>query len=346
MPNHLTIKDIAQKAGVSTATVGRVIHNRGYVSEEAREKVEKAIKEENYHLNLVAQALRRGRSKLIGHFVTQLTLNPYFAGTEQGIEKAVLSAGYNVIIWNSLQNVEHEKKGVEIFLNRHVDAIIFDGPQSCENVQMAKDAGVEVVQVERPFDVETHLVLIDNYAGTVEGMEHLFGLGHRKIAYIGKLDQAQKMRENAMVEKQRYQGYVDILQQYGVGIDTSLVDLDVDPYSVEDGYSAFQKIWKKHPDLTAVLVSCDILAAGVMQAIHEDGLRVPDDISVIGFDDTYAMFMVPALTSVAIPLEEVGITAARIALDALKNSDDPQAYYSKTLNTHLVIRKSTGAARN
>jgi LacI family transcriptional regulator len=338
---RLRMIDVARQAGVSTATVGRVLHNRGYVSEETRRRVEKAIRDTDFQLNLVAQSLRRQRSLTIGHILTNLLPNPYFAGVEVGVEEVAVQRGYNVMLWNAMGSAERERKGVEVFIQRQVDAIVFTTPRTAENVELALKAGLEVVQVERPVSADSHMVLVDNYVGARAAVEHLLQLGHRRIGYLGQI----VVGSPEIVDNQRYRGYLDALTAAGIAVRDEWVVLDLDAYSMADGYAGLHKLLAAPPSVTAVIVFSDIMAAGVLQAIHELKLRTPDDISVIGFDNTYAPYLSPPLTTVAIPMVELGKAAAQVAIDALENRQRKLRFYGKKLQTELILRNSTAPPR-
>jgi LacI family transcriptional regulator len=338
---RLRMIDVARQAGVSTATVGRVLHNRGYVSEETRRRVEKAIQDTDFQLNLVAQSLRRQRSLTIGHILTNLLPNPYFAGVEVGVEEVAVQRGYNVMLWNAMDSAERERKGVEVFIQRQVDAIVFTTPRTRGNVELALKAGLEVVQVERPMGVDSHMVLVDNYVGARAAVEHLLQLGHRRIGYLGRI----VVGSPEIVDNQRYRGYWDALTAAGIDVQDEWIVLDLDPYSISDGYSGLHRLLAEPPGVTAAIVFSDIMAAGALQAVHELKLRVPDDISIIGFDNTYAPYLSPALTTVAIPMVELGKAAAQVAIDALENRQRKLRFYGKKLQTELILRSSTAPPR-
>ncbi len=345
MDRKITMKDVAVEAGVSTATVGRVLHNRGYISDEARQRVETAIKETGFRLNLVAQSLRRSRSMTIGHLLTSIVPNPFFAGIELGVEQEAIRHGYHVLLWNALSDPVREREGVENFIRRQLDAIIFTTPNNPQNVILAKQAGVPVIQVERPFEgVESHLVLIDNYAGSVAAMEHLIQLGHERIAFLGKRFKSTPSRWDT-VDLERYAGWSDTLQKHGI-VPQEEWYAKADLYSIEEGYEAAKRFLELQPGITAIFTACDILAAGALQAIYQHGLRIPEDISVIGFDDTYAPFLSPQLTTVRQPVYEIGVEAASLAIEILEDPDaDPEVYRVRKLETQLLVRNSTGVPR-
>ena len=341
MDKRVTIKDVANEADISTATVGRVIHKRGYVSQDAIDRVESAIQKTGFRLNMVAQSLRRSRSMTLGLLLTDIVPNPFFAGVEAGLEQEAIRHGYNTLIWNVLSDPERERQGVETFISRQMDAIIFTTPQDPQNVLLAKQTGIPVIQVERPTHIQTHRVLVDNYIGATSATEHLLQLGHQRIAYIGK-----RFTPNASpqfeIDNQRIRGYIDSLTRHGI------VPRDEwfaygRLYSIEDGYNLMQKLLELKPAITAVLVACDIMASGVLQALYHNGLRVSEDISIIGFDDTYAPYLSPPLTSVRQPVFEIGVSAARLAVEILENpSKFQEDYQTIHLATELIIRSSTG----
>lgn len=331
--------DVARKAGVSTATVGRVLHKQGYISEEARKRVEQAIQETGFQINLVAQSLRQQRSYTIGHLLTSLVPNPFFASVEAGVEEAAVEHGYNVVLWNSLNSAQREREGVEAFIQRQVEAVVFTTPRSAANVEFALNAGLEVVQVERPVNVDSHIVLIDNYVGARAAVEHLIALGHSRIAYVGKVLPGSP----ELVDNQRYRGYIDALTAGGISPEDEWMLLELDPYSMKDGYNGLLKLQKNNVGATAVLAFSDIIAAGVLQAAYDLNLRVPDDLSVIGFDNTYSPYLSPPLTTVAIPMVEVGRAAAEVAIEAIENRRRKLKFHGRRLLTELVLRSSTAA---
>lgn len=340
----VTMKDVAETASVSTATVGRVLHGRGYVSDEARERVQEAIQKTGFRLNMVAQSLRRNRSMTIGHLLTSLVPNPFFAGIEMGVEQEAIRFGYNVLLWNVLSDPAREREGVETFIRRQIDAIIFTTPVDPKNVELAKQAGVPVIQVERPYREDTHLVLVDNLTGSAAAAEHLIDLGHRNIAYIGKKFMSKATLREA-VDLQRQAGWYETLRKHGT-VPRPEWYAGADLYSIEEGFQATQAFLSLQPAITAIMTACDILAAGALQAIYQRGLRVPEDISVIGFDDTYAPFLTPPLTTVRQPVYEIGCEAARLAIELAQEPVTSQHNLQvRKLETSLIVRSSTGVPR-
>lgn len=165
MARSTTLKDVAEVAGVSTATVARVLHDNGYVAEETRARVERALAETGYRLNKVARGLRTRRSFLLGHLLHAITENPFFAQVALGVEQEALRRGYHVLLYNLQGRAERERAGVEALIERRVDAIVFTTAMRAEHVALATDAGIPVVQVERVTPARSHAVVVNNYVG-------------------------------------------------------------------------------------------------------------------------------------------------------------------------------------
>jgi LacI family transcriptional regulator len=343
-----TLKDVANYAGVSTATVARVIHGNGYVAEETSKRVQAAIEITQYRINSIAQSLRQQRTYVIGHILQSTVPNPFFVQVALGAEQCALETGYKVLTYNVQGNSEKERLGVETFVHRRVEAILFTTPMDGTNVQLALDAGIPVVQVERPRIAEANKVIVDNYTGAVAAMEHLIQLGHRRIAFIGKDAEFQGNPIWRYVERERLSAYVDTLKKYDLPIDKSLIALGWYYYlenggAAGDGRRLTDQILAQERPPTAIFASCDLIAVGVLQSIYAHGLRVPADISVVGFDDTYAAYLAPPLTTVKLPMHELGRVAVQIAIDQIEDGErDPHAVRTERLQTELVVRDSTG----
>jgi LacI family transcriptional regulator len=349
MPRNLTLKDVAKRAGVSTATVARVLHSNGYVATETRKRVESALAETRYQLNVVAQGLRKQQSFTIGHSLHTITRNPFFARVALGVEERALREGYGVFIFNAHGDEDRERVGVETFIRRRVDAVIFTTAKSEENVRRVADAGIPLVQVERLTPVPSSVVLIDNYVGALQAMQHLLDLGHERIGFIGgdpSLYPYPSPRKHT-VEEERLAAYRDALTGEGIAVQEELIHLGR-YFSLEDaghngeGYLHMRELLALTAPPSAVFATCDLLAAGALQAIYSAGLRVPDDISVVGFDDTLAVNLTPPLTTVAVPTQDVGRAAGKAAIEAAAGA---VAHTTVTLPTSLLVRNSTSHRR-
>jgi DNA-binding LacI/PurR family transcriptional regulator len=344
-----TIKSVAHKAGVSTATVARVMHDNGYVAEETRQRVLEVVSETGYRINAVARSLKRNRSNIIGHLLQSMLPNPFFVKVARGVEAYTESQGYTTLTYNVQGDPAAERRGLETFLSWRVDAIIFSTPRDVKNVEFALKANIPVIQVERPRSPKSDRITVDNYSGALAAMNHLLELGHKRIAYIGQKPGLVDNKLADYVDIERFGAYQDSLKPRKL-FDETLVALGKsytlgDTSAQGDGYHAMRRWLDEGQHITAVFASSDILAAGVLQAVHEHGLSVPRDISVIGYDDTFAPFLTPLLTTVRLPAHELGETAARLAIERIhaKEVRKPKDY---KLKSELIVRKSTGPVRS
>lgn len=348
MPRASTLKDIAARSGVSTATVRRVLYRNGYVAEGTRRAVEAAIAETGYRVNVVARGLRQKRTLTIGHVVHSIVPNPFFAGVALGAEEEALAHGCTTLLFNVHGDPAQERAGIEALIERRVDAIIFTGALDAANVRLAQEAQVPVVQVERLTATPTHQVVVDNWVGVVAAIEHLIALGHRRIAFIGVDPDTRALsstvRRHPTIERERLAGYRDAVLGNGLSADDALIILGT--YAIADGLTASHRLLALPQPPSAIFAAADIIAAGVLQGLYAAGRRVPADVSIIGFDDTYAPYFAPPLTTVAQPMIEMGRMATRIAIEQLQANDANPTPRVERLATHLVVRASTGPAPN
>ena len=344
----VTLTDIARAAGVSKATAARAISLKGYVADDARKRINEAAGRLGYRPNLVARGFRSRRTFSIGHIAHAITENPFFAHVARAVEREAIANGYKVFLYNQDGTDEHEKIGVEQFIERRVDAIVFTYARSAQNLSLLREAGMPVVQIERERTGDTHAVLVDNVAGAESAMRHLLQLGHRRIAYIGGDPRLypRSFSRGRSVEEERLGAYVQSLRNTGVSLDTRLIQLDDYVVIGSDGanvtgYRRMRALLDLPERPTAIFVGCDLMAAGALQAIYEARLRVPDDISVVGYDDTLAASLTPRLTTVAQPMAELGFNAIRFVLSTIGDPDfAPQ---TTTLSPKLIIRQSTAS---
>jgi DNA-binding LacI/PurR family transcriptional regulator len=347
----MTLRDVAARAGVGTSTVARVVHGRGYVAEDTRKRVEAAMREGNFRLNAVASGLKRRRTTTIGTLLHETLPNPFFAEVALGIEHGATEHDHNVLLYNARGSAENERAGVEALLSQQVEAIVFAKPVDAGNVELAHHAGVAVVEVEKPLYGKGGSILVDNYVGATAAMRHLLELGHEHVGFIGEPSRtaATDGRPVDRVVAERLAGYRDALREHGLPDDESLVVLgdyyaDAGWESLRTGYDYMRTLLRQHPAVTAVFAGSDLLAAGVLQALYERRVRVPDRVSVIGFDDTYAKHLAPALTTVRQPMFEMGRRAATLALQlgGAKRRRKREVW----LEAAIVVRESTGPRRD
>jgi DNA-binding LacI/PurR family transcriptional regulator len=332
----ITIHEVASLAGVSTATVTRVLRGDAQVTGETRERVQRILNSTGYHVNAIAQSLRTKRVATVAHILSSLLPNPFYANVARGLQREATKYGYEVLVYNAEESPKLELEAVQAALRRRSDAIIFTTPIKAENVALATGAGVRVVQVERPTEAPSAVVTVDNYQGAWEATEYLISLGHRAITYIGRRFSSDA-RAAGSVEAARLEGYLDAMQKGETRSEVVLGEYYI------SGHPEFQALGRGYAESilagallpTAIFAASDILAAGVLQALYAAEIRVPQEISVVGFDDTYARALTPSLSTVAVPMDEVGRMAFRCAIVEPLEDD-------VRLGTHLIVRESTG----
>jgi len=332
----MRIKDIAREAGVSTATVSHVINNTKYVSDETREKVQRAIDEFNYHPNAHAQMLALGRSNMIGLLVSDIS-NPFFPEIIKSIEAAVFAAGYNLILLNTNYEPERALDYVRRLLQMKVagmilmiaefDSSLIDEFKNKKTSVVFHDLGVVGERMSN--------IILDYAIGIDEAVRHLVSLGHSKIVHIAGSHEIY----SAGV---RQQAFVDAMKKYFP--DEPELKIYEGDFRFEGGRHAAHQILSE-PDLpTAIVVANDLMALGAMQEFKAAGLRIPQDISIVGFDDiSFASLSEPALTTVNSPRVEIG----RRAFEALALTMEKPRRMGLEIRipTHLVERNSTAPPR-
>ncbi len=340
-----TLKDVAEAAGVTTTTVARVLKAKGYVAETTRARVLEAAAATGYRPNSLARRLRQSRSQVIGHLLKATVPNPFYVEVARGAEEEARARGYEMLTANVQHDAETERHAVETFLGWRADGLVFSTPSDAANVEYAHSLGVPLAQVERPRSLVGHRLVVRNYPSAVAAMRHLLDLGHRRIAYVG----AELLSEDGpaalygYVERERFEAWRDVMRDVGAATDGlarfgEAYTID-QPTAQGHGYRATRALLQGPERPTAILASNDILAAGALQAIHEAGLRCPDDISVVGFDDTLAGFLAPLLTSVRLPARRLGATAVRMVIDEIEGKGARDQHLA--LDAELVLRRST-----
>lgn len=348
MTRPATLRDVAEAAGVATTTVARVLRDSGYVAEETRLRVMKAVDVTGYTANSLARSLKQNRSYVIGHLLKATVPNPFYVEVARGAEEHARGRGYTMLTTNVQHDAAAERQAIDTFLGWRADALIFSTPSEAENVEYAAARRVPLVQVERPRSLVGHRIVVRNYASAVRAMRHLTDLGHRRIAYVGAalLPDDGPAALYGYVERERFGAYRDAMQAVGAFSEDLVlfgeaykVDL---PTAQGHGFDATRALLARPVPPTAIMASNDILAAGALQAIHEARLRVPDDVSVIGFDDTLAEFLTPLLTTVRLPARRLGQTAARLVIDQIEG-EGPAGDQDLALDAEFVPRRSTAA---
>ncbi len=327
-----TIKEVAQLAGVSISTVSHVINDTRFVSSDRRARVERAMREVGYMPNGVARTLRSGKSHTIGLMLPDSS-NPYFAEIARGIQNAAFDMGYGVLVCNTDDELEKEALYGTLLIEKQVDGVILIAAgASGAHIRALQKRGIPISVVDRDSpEADVDSVQIDNRAGGRMAAQHLLELGHRRIGCIAG-------RVEVYPSYDRVDGYVDALQAAGLPVDSSLIVNST--FRAEGGFEAMRHLMTVPQPPTAVFACNDMMAVGATGALAQLGLRCPDDVSIVGFDDIQLVqYSNPPLTTVAQPKLEMGGQAVRLLTERMKSPEAPIRHV--VLDAHLAIRRST-----
>jgi len=328
----VTISDVARLAGVSTATVSRTINRSGYVSRETRARVHEAIEELGY---VPGGGVRRSgiqTNLLIALIIPDIT-NPFFPAVVRGVDDCIGNKGYRLVLCNSDGGVDKELAIFQVLIEKRIDGLIcapaVDGRAI---IPLARKHSVPTVLLDRIADnIEIDCVATDHRLGAYKAVQHLLDLGHRRIAHIAGPREVPSAGE-------RYSGYIAALEDHGISLDPKLIFQG--DYTQYAGRWALEGLMALDNPPTAVLASNDLCAVGLIEKAMERGIRIPEDLSVCGFDDIeYATIVSPKLTTVAQDKYELGKLAAEYLLRRIL-SPNTTARYIK-LEPDLVVREST-----
>jgi LacI family transcriptional regulator len=327
-----TIREVAESAGVSYATVSHVINNTRVVTQETRERVLAAMSALNYRPNALARSLRQGKSNTLG-LVLPDSANPFFAEISRSIEDAAFKKGYSVFLCNTELDTQRELFYVDVLSKKQVDGIIFvaAGDQA-DSLDFLLRQNMPVVMIDRDLpNVEVDAVLTDHQLGGFLATQHLIQLGHTRIACIAGPSSITPSAE-------RLTGYRKALEEAGLSYDERLIIRG--DYHAQSGMDITHSILKLEPRPTAIFALNDLMALGALRAAAEAGFSVPRDLAVVGYDDLeLARFTNPPLTTIAQPKKEIGAQAVNLLVDrmALKSRLPSRL----VLAPELIIRRST-----
>ncbi|MEW7866375.1 LacI family DNA-binding transcriptional regulator [Aeromonas diversa] len=330
-----TIKDVSRLANVSISTVSRVINNTAQVAPEKREAVMAAMKELNFRPNSFAQALVSKRSNCIGLLVGDLCGGPFFAQMMRGVERVVDGANKFTIVMSGNHEENRERHAIQALLQRQCDALILHS-KALPDEELAELAqgDTPVIFINRLIPgFEDRCVWFDNQAGIETACQLLIDRGHRRIAFVTSDD-------DAFVDgRQRMEGYSVTLAKAGITLDEALIGKAF--ADEQGGYVAMAGLLDRGVDFTAVLGFNDGMVAGAISCLLERGYRIPEQVSVVGFDDIpYARYTYPKLTTVKYPIEAMGERAAELALALLDGDDMPTL--PRKFEPELIVRESVG----
>ena len=328
----VSIKDVAKEAGVSIATVSRVLNDVDVVNEDTKKKVQDAIKKLGYRPNIVARSLKTQRTRTVGILIPDIS-SQFYPEIVRGTEDVANIYDYNIILCNSDSDLEKEKEYLRVLKEKMVDGVLY----------MSSSLEPEIVELIKELELKTVLVVttdkdktfpsvsIDNREAAYDATMHLLNNGNKKVAYIG----VHKDEVNAAAV--RYLGYEDALKEKGLEVDESLVYFG--ELKAHEGYEGVNRILEKG-SFDSLFCANDEIAMGAINALREKGIKVPEEVEVIGFDNIYsASIFYPKLTTIAQPMYDMGSVGMRMLIKTINKKELEEKNY--ILPYELIERDST-----
>ncbi len=328
-----SIKDVAKLAGVSVATVSRVLNNKGYVGQDTRVKVNQSIKELNYKPNEVARSLFKKQSNTIGLIVPDI-MNPFFPELARAVEDTAVKLGYNVILCNSDGDREKEQSYLEVLKQKYVDGIIISS--NTFTASQIEELNIPVVSIDREISKGLPTIVVENYKGAQIATHYLIDQGCQRVAHI-------RGTYGVVNAEERCKGYEDIARKQSWFKESYIAYGDFD---METSVEAAKQLLQKHPEIDGIFAANDLTAISAMKAAHLLGKQVPADLSIIGFDGiSLSAATIPELTTIAQPIYEMGKLSASVLIDLMEQQGaEVQTYYQ--LAVQLVERGSSARREN
>ena len=332
--NRVTRDDVAREAGVSPATVSYVINNGPRpVATETRQRVEAAIDRLGYHPNAVARSLRLQRTSILGLILPD-TQNPYFAEVIRGVEKVTFEKGYSLMLCHSDYDPKREVHYTNVLQTERTAGVLwFPATSDPQPAYMLKEYGIPFVLLDRIVgDPSYPAVITNNFRGGYLAVQHLIQLGHRRIGCIARPIDLYHSQE-------RVRGYQAALSDHGIPIDESYIVRG--GFHLADGHAAASQLFDLDPPPTAIFAYNDFMAIGALRAAPDHHLSIPDDISIVGFDDIpQSSYTYPALTTIRQPKFDMGQHGAELLLSIITAGDLP-SHAGQPLEVELIRREST-----
>src|SRR5215212_2802694 len=330
-----TIYDVARLAGVSTATVSRALNGTGQIAPSTRATIEAAVDQLGYRPNTIARSLVTKSTQTIALLLPDIS-NPFYAALVSGIQEAALGHGHTMLLCTTESDAEREEHYLRVLRAKQVDGALVDGlVLPSDRIARFVEEGFPIVCLDRDIDSRSiPLVQVDNRAGGRLATEHLLALGHTRIAHVtgaGELG----------ISDERLAGYRDALTGAGLPVDFQLVEEG--RFTDDGGHDAARRLLEREPGVTAIFAANDLSALGVLNAVAEAGKRVPDDVSVVGFDDLHlSAYTAPPLTTIRQPAVEIATLATEILIGLTKGREVEEMRH--LLEPELVVRASTRSA--
>lgn len=337
---RVSIKDIAKAAGVSYSTVSRALHDSPLISLEVRTHIQQIAGSMGYTPNALAQSLQSHQTNSVGLLITTIS-DPFFADVVHGVEEEAKKAGISVFLATTNNEPDAEINIIETFNRRRVDGVIVAssriGPGYANRLEQIR---IPVIMVNTEAEEEGKFIFsasVDDHFGACQAVNHLIGLGHRRIGYLG-------VSNRNVSNKHRLEGYRDALIENSIEIDPKwiIINDDTSPGELSLDFKIGQKLGVEvlKTDVTAIFCYCDTIAAGVMETCRRAGVSIPQQMSIVGFDDNFICeILYPPLTTVHQPEIEIGHKAMQMLINSLAGEDVEDVM----LDPSLVIRESTAS---
>ena len=327
------ISDVARRAGVSSATVSRVLADKPHVSDDLRQRVLAAVDELGYTPSRVARSLRVRRSTIIGLIISDIQ-NPFFTSLVRAVEDVAYEHDFVVMLCNSDEDIEKEGLYINVLLSEQVAGVVITPTRETDNPsRKLVEAGTPVVAVDRRMrDLDVDTVVVDNVGGSAELTAHLLSHGHRRIgAIVGPA--------TSTTGRERLRGFAEALEAHGISPIPELIKIGLPK---EDfGYGAMASMLDSAIPPDAVFAANNLLTVGALRAVNERNLRIPDDIAMVAFDEmSWTSLIAPGLTTVVQPTYELGCRAAQLLLRRIEGFDGP--VQEIVLAPSLCVRGSCG----
>lgn len=330
-----TILDVAKLSGFSKTTVSRVINGNGPVSEEARQKIEEAMRKLNYTPNYFAQGMRTNKTRTIALLVPDYS-NPFYPELFKNVEEVARQNGYMITLCNTDEEAEKELEYIKEIVKRNIDGIIFCTYNRIRRnidylIRISEEIPVVFMDQVVDEDEPINYVVTDGFESTRKAAGYLIEKGRRRIAYI-------KGSSKRRVTKERYNGYRQALMDYGINFDPSLVYTG--NFHMKSGFEGAKYLMSINNPPDAIMAASDAMAIGAIKYLKYAGFSIPGDVNVVGFDNIFLSTLVePALTTISQPIKELGREAVKILIDKINNPEMENKQIK--LEGELIIRRST-----
>ena len=331
-----SITDLAEQLNISVSTVSRALNAHSSISKTTTKRVVELANKLGYQPNNMAAGLRRGRSKMLGVIVPHIDGN-FFSQVVKGIEAAASKAGYHVLICQSNETVEHERENLETLMNAQVDGILVSLARTTrefKHFEKVRKRDIPLVFFDRILEGhDVSAVVIDDRAGGHRATKHLLDQGYRRIAHFGG-------PQHLNIYKHRRQGYEDALREQDLPVEADL--LVICDMKIEDGVAGMQQLLALPQRPDAIFSASDFTLIGALDVLKEQGLRVPEDVGLVGFsNELFSRLTEPKLTSVDQHCELMGQTATRLLLEIMHTQGQPFAHRHVVLQPNLLVRASS-----